>query len=499
MSAPEKKPFYKKWPFRAITGGVILAGFGFFIWFILVFYHTTPFSHTIFNLKFNTGNRLDFLTGRFSYTLGDEVSGEANMSPPGACEFAWYPIDSAVSFPSPEEVDVTEKISQGHASIDGVNWDKTFNFRPQKPGWYVIRMGGEKNAVYRSIVVHPDTGQITNKIAYIFPTNTWQAYNYWGGQSIYTRNATDVVSTNRPLEATDPYLKRTLVNYPIYYQSISRDRIVLKFLDSLGLGYDLYSDEDFHQSGDWMKKYKAVVIGNHSEYWSENMFDHLESYLESGGSFICLSGNTAFWNTEFLPGTGKMQVIREEWNSWIDKEGEKTGLLGTHTHLMSFHTYAPYEVKADTSWLLAGTGLKNGDLFGEKSSTYDNSISYLGIHGLWSYLLGQEKYGAASGHEIDRTNAFTPANWVTVAAGKNAEGIFNGEVYPDPALDWDGRGGAELGWYRHPAGGIVFNASSISFTGAIPYDPKIRILLTNLFTRVTASPSEKDPSLILPP
>ena len=110
-------------------------------------------------------------------------------------------------------------------------------------------------------------------------------------------------------------------------------------------------------------------------------------------------------------------------------------------------TGAPYRVKDASHWIYAGTGLKNGDLFGEKS-------------------LHMRCPGGASGHETDKVTPWTPKGTVHLAKGLN----------PD-------NGGADMVYYEKPGGGQVFSAGSIAWTASIFVDDKVSKITRNVIER----------------
>ena len=107
-------------------------------------------------------------------------------------------------------------------------------------------------------------------------------------------------------------------------------------------------------------------------------------------------------------------------------------------------TGAPYRVIEADHWVFAGTGLRKGDLFGEK-------------------CLHQRCPGGASGHETDKLSPSSPANVVKLAKGLN----------PDD-------GGAEMVVFDTPSGGAVFSVGSISYPASLPVDDKVSRITANV-------------------
>ena len=113
-------------------------------------------------------------------------------------------------------------------------------------------------------------------------------------------------------------------------------------------------------------------------------------------------------------------------------------------------TAAPYKVIDADHWIFAGTGLKNGDLFGEKNQ--------------------QERIpGGASGHETDKITPSSPKNIKLLAKGTN----------PDD-------GGAEMVYYDTASGGAVFSAGSITYNGSLLVDDAVSRVTANVISRFLA-------------
>ena len=50
-----------------------------------------------------------------------------------------------------------------------------------------------------------------------------------------------------------------------------------------------------------LSNYRLLVSVGHDEYWSEEMRDNVEAFLENGGNAAFLSGNTCWWAVTLHP------------------------------------------------------------------------------------------------------------------------------------------------------------------------------------------------------
>jgi N,N-dimethylformamidase len=110
-------------------------------------------------------------------------------------------------------------------------------------------------------------------------------------------------------------------------------------------------------------------------------------------------------------------------------------------------TAAPDRVLNASHCVCAGTGLRNGDLFGTES-------------------LHERCPGGASGHETDKMSQHSPANTVLLAKGLNPED-----------------GGAEMACYELENGGAVFSAGSITWPASLLVDEQVSRITANVVDR----------------
>jgi len=130
-----------------------------------------------------------------------------------------------------------------------------------------------------------------------------------------------------------------------------------------------------------------------------------------------------------------------------ESEASLLGVVYTDTGIM---TGAPYRVIDDAHWVFAGTGLKNGGLFGQKSQH-------------------MRCPGGASGHETDKISPSSPKNTRLLAKGLN----------PDD-------GGAEMVLHEPAGGGAVFSVGSISWTSSVMVDDAVSRITANALNRFLA-------------
>lgn len=463
-----------------LAGISFVAGLCFLTSLVWHFYFLLPNSDQVFRWRHNYFSHLEMYTDQYGYNHTESIAVAISSAPEGPVDLLLYDVLREDTLWR-DQVQARFQSVSNQVSIHGTKWDQA-TILPWKnipPGWYVLEARNETFSRRTSVFLQPDSGKVTHQVALLLSTHTWNAYNYWGGHSIYThQNHTPTVSFQRPQLLADPYLENTFAHHQLYYQGANKDRNLAELLNNAGIGYDVYSMMDLERGDPRLQDYQVMVMATHSEYWSDHMLDHLNALLDSGTSLICLAGNVAAFRTTYDTTEQTMTVFRDPGELWqtLDTVGRRP--FGQQAAFLGFHTYAPYQVR-DTSWLLSGTHLRPGDLLGEKSETYDYTYMYISLWDNVKGLLNRGKPGAASGLEVDVPYEGTPENWVQVAHALNPaiEGV--GQVYPDPTVEWDGASGPDLGYYWHPGGGLVLSVGSMAFTGALPYDANLRKLVLN--------------------
>ncbi|MCI5058025.1 MAG: hypothetical protein MRY83_18070 [Flavobacteriales bacterium] len=333
----------------------------------------------------------------------------------------------------------------------GCHWDTIYSFKlPDSltSGYFSIRLSGsQSNIDYLSFVIKSATPK--EDILVISNTNTWQAYNDWGGASFYThihseeiRNSV-ILSRHRPNKNDVPYGDKGHLLGPELH--------LVKWLESENLSYDLISDRDLHEN-EFLENYKLIILHVHPEYWTSEMIDKVAEFRNSGGNIMYLGGNGLYWSVAldthqiecrkkgdsftYADGTGGL---------WADKGKSPSKLVGSHYTTTGYGTYHPYKVFSPGHWVFEGTNLAAGEEFGQSS-----------LNG-----------GGASGHETDKMDSETPSEFILLAKGTN----------PD-------NGGAQMIIREETqTEGMVFSAGSISYTGALSTDSRIARITKNVIQR----------------
>ena len=214
-------------------------------------------------------------------------------------------------------------------------WDPTFEYRvptDARSGVYAgrirFRQGDEERLSHALFVVKKAARATKAPVALLFATNTWKAYSAtpfcppWPGVKATVGNqgyAIDPSDPNAPYcfyrthragqpayqigmympwPVAGPYT--TSYDVEIGYSHLCRiERFTQVWLEQEGYDYDAISDLDLDREPELLEGYKTVFVVGHSEYWSRKAYQNLDQYLQSGGTAVCLSGNTMYWRVSF--------------------------------------------------------------------------------------------------------------------------------------------------------------------------------------------------------
>lgn len=157
-------------------------------------------------------------------------------------------------------------------------------------GYYVAKLvlttGADKGkaASVPFIVQAPPTRQ--SVILVQAAVNTWQAYNNWGGKSLYDFNSSNGVPATR-VSFDRPLVERA-INHPFTWEYP-----LVRFLEREGYDVAYVSDVDTHQNPAQLRRHRLVMTAGHDEYWSKEMRDGFEAALAAGTSLAFMGANTA--------------------------------------------------------------------------------------------------------------------------------------------------------------------------------------------------------------
>ncbi len=158
-------------------------------------------------------------------------------------------------------------------------------------------VGGGDNAIF--FTVRDDSRAPKADILFAVPTATYEAYNDWGGKSLYfdsvggpdtiSGDARAVkVSFDRPL--ADPRRNNTFFG-PDFY--------LVQWLEKEGYDVSYTEDVSIHQTPSQLLGHKLDLVSGHSEYWSLEQFNGYLGARNAGVNLASFSSNTSFWKVRY--------------------------------------------------------------------------------------------------------------------------------------------------------------------------------------------------------
>jgi hypothetical protein len=167
-------------------------------------------------------------------------------------------------------------------------------------GDYVVRITTPAGDVaYAQFVVREDRS--TSAVLAVLPLNTYEAYNDWGGKSLYGSNSTGpatLASGEFKLAATQVSLERPYASI----DAARQDFETVAFLERSGFDATYATSVDVDRDPELLGRHRVVIFVGHDEYWSRAMRDDAESARDTGTNLIFLGGNDVFWQVRY--GTG---------------------------------------------------------------------------------------------------------------------------------------------------------------------------------------------------
>src|SRR4051812_5217996 len=158
-------------------------------------------------------------------------------------------------------------------------------------GWpegdYLLRVDGGKAS--RLVPLTVRSAQARGRVLLVAGAMTWEAYNTWGGRSLYTGGGSFggrsyAVSFDRPY--SDSY---GAGRFPAF------DAPIVRLAERDGLPLAWATDYDIAEHPQLLEGAAAIVIGGHAEYWTASMWEGVRAAVGRGTNLAVLGANTAYW------------------------------------------------------------------------------------------------------------------------------------------------------------------------------------------------------------
>ncbi len=432
-------------------------------------------------------------------------------------------------------------------SVTGCGWPERFTLTlpaSWKSGVYRITLSIPGHSSDHMFVLRAATPQA--RIAMVLATGTWCAYNDWGGSNHYQgltgpegKLFAPNVSVLRPWAkgfvqwpADAPRIPHaTPPNRPPAYPHMDYARangISKKYASSgwaaferpfalwcehQGIALDYLTQHDLHRDPSCLNAYPRALIVGHDEYWTWEMRDALEGWLDAGGQLARFAGNF-YWQTRLSPDLATQTCYktragaedpvadpRRRTDHWDHRDTHRpatltlglTGSAGVYAgwSRCAAHGAGGFTLYRPKHWSLRGTGLGYGDVLGRDARIFAYEVD--GIDYTMRHGLPHPAPEAALAGDLTIVG-LAPATTLAHSADAHDRDAFIGsEDAEELAMSLFGRvdeetlarvthGNGAMAEYRRGKG-AVFNAGSCEWVaGLIARDPAVEQVTRNVLT-----------------
>ncbi len=269
-------------------------------------------------------------------------------------------------------------------------------------GYYLAKLTAEPTGEesYILFIVRDDQRSSTYLVQ--ASVTTYQAYNNWGGRSLYSFNSPEgqaaKVSFNRPyagsaipaavsgIGAGDFLISNSIPpGYPA--SPAGWEYNMVRWLEQEGDDVTYATNLDVHANPALLASHQAFLSIGHDEYWTWEMRRHIEQAREQGIHLGFFSSNTGYWQMRLEPSrlTGERDrtvVAYKENTPWHDPlstdndpgndhlvttrwrnapvNRPEAELLGSMYIEVGHPVDSDYVIEDAAPWVLANTGLSHG-------------------------------------------------------------------------------------------------------------------------------------------
>jgi hypothetical protein len=345
----------------------------------------------------------------------------------------------------------TQQVTPAPDPVTGLiecDWNNGFTLNTDRDwttGVYLVKLTASASGKqsYVSFTLRNDGRR--SRLLFQTSVTTYQAYNNWGGKSLYSFNSTDrtaavKVSFNRPY-----------ANDNGAGQLFAWELSLLRFLEREGYDVAYCTNITTHNDPWTLRAHKAFLSVGHDEYWSAEMRQNVVSARDSGVHLGFFGANCCYWQIRLersaVTGAPRRTIVcykerfQEDplfgvdnsrvttlWRGDVVNRPEER-LIGIQYDFFPVDT----DIVVDNAahFIFEGTGLNNGD-----------------------------RLPGLLGYEADRTFGGGPSNLIRLCHSPVVNG---GGAVPEPTSRASDRGFADMTIYTARGDALVFAAGSMQF------------------------------------
>jgi hypothetical protein len=324
---------------------------------------------------------------RVSARVGDTITLYVSTTAPvfrvEAYRMGWYQgLGGRLAWRSPEvpaKVQPAPSIIARTRTVTAV-WEPSLRVDVSKdwvPGDYLLKLVARNGQSYVPLTVRNDSSR--SPVLVMNAVTTWQAYNGWGIYNLYfgpggdARRRSTVVSFDRPYAwGSHAQPSNACCDF------VTTELGIVALVERMGLDVTYTTDVDVDENPEQLLRHKVVISPGHDEYWSVAKRDAVENARDHGVNLMFLGPNPAYWRIRLAPsrlGARRLEVnyrvarddplygkddrhVTRLWRSAPQPQPESslTGVV-----FYCFDAIGDGVVTDPSSWVFAGTGLKEGD------------------------------------------------------------------------------------------------------------------------------------------
>ncbi|ADB33556.1 conserved hypothetical protein [Kribbella flavida DSM 17836] len=394
--------------------------------------------HWFYEFPYNDPQLLEIwcYTDNMSYAPGDEVTFYVHTTG------STYDLDIVKDGLHPRTVHCAEALpgrrqeTPDDCSVRGCDWQATYAVRipaDWPSGCYLVVVsttndrGETRRSEHYFVVRAGASATSTAPMALVLTTSTMNAYNDWGGANSYgglgqdpaQRIHSPVLSLHRPIARGQlvkplgapgpvnsfPHSPTADVRFESYEWAFANgygywhasagwatyERPFVVWAEAQNYEFDYLTQHDLHYRPELLDRYRSLVVVGHDEYWSWQMRDHIDDFVEGGGNLARFAGNF-YWQIR-LENNGATQVCYKTsaaddpvlgsdqehllTSNWDDPRINRpaAATMGLSGSKGIYHRYAGrvprgaggFTVYRPDHWAFEGADLYYGDLLGASS------------------------------------------------------------------------------------------------------------------------------------
>jgi hypothetical protein len=324
---------------------------------------------------------LAFYTDRLSVAPGEDFALHASATR-GPCGIEIARVGrERITVLRREGIEIGDHPVPAGADANGCDWPEACRIQvgDWSTGYYDIVLRAPDGATaHHFVCVRPGAGRPRARAALVLATNTYHAYNWWGGANAYCdvtalvegrddldhamRRPIGVLSAQRPFAPGIVAMAEgapRLINagprgfgakpkgqkpefwrghgYSLFDGSAGFlhkwEHAFVAWAEAEGLAIDYLTDYDVDVDPSALDGYAAMIAVGHSEYWSGRQRDHVERFVDAGGGLAIFSGNTCYWKVRWDDGGRTMACHKWRGLAAEPRAGESLTHLWSHPAL----------------------------------------------------------------------------------------------------------------------------------------------------------------------